>query len=155
MLRNLVTGVPQIDSVIYVCIYIHVYIHIRMGFPGGSAGKQSACNVGDPWFNSWVRKFPWRRVRLPTPVFLGFPCGSAGKESACNVGELGSISGFGGSPGGGKSYPLYYSFLEKPHGQRGLAGCSSWAQRESDTTERLSPAQHSAHTRRSVGSDSL
>ena len=32
---------------------------------------------------------PWRRHRLPTPVFLGFPCGSAGKESACNVGDLG------------------------------------------------------------------
>ena len=32
---------------------------------------------------------PWRRDRLPTPVFLGFPCGSAGKESACNVGDLG------------------------------------------------------------------
>ena len=32
---------------------------------------------------------PWRRVRLPTPVFLGFPCGLAGKESACNAGDLG------------------------------------------------------------------
>ena len=24
-------------------------------------------------FHSWVRKIPWRRDRLPTPVFLGFP----------------------------------------------------------------------------------
>jgi len=24
---------------------------------------------------------PWRRDRLPTPVFSGFSCGSAGKES--------------------------------------------------------------------------
>ena len=30
-------------------------------------------------------KIPWRRDRLPTPVFLGFPGGSVGKESACNV----------------------------------------------------------------------
>ena len=22
---------------------------------------------------TWVRKIPWRRGRLPTPVFLGFP----------------------------------------------------------------------------------
>ena len=29
---------------------------------------------------------PWRRDRLPTPVFLVFPCGSAGKESAWNEG---------------------------------------------------------------------
>ena len=26
-------------------------------------------------------RFPWKRDRLPTPVFLGFPCDSAGKES--------------------------------------------------------------------------
>ena len=31
-------------------------------------------------FNFWVGKTPWRRDRLPTPVFLGFPCGSAGKN---------------------------------------------------------------------------
>ena len=36
-----------------------------------------------PGFDPWVGKIPWRRERLPTPVFLGFPCGSAGKESAC------------------------------------------------------------------------
>ena len=24
-------------------------------------------------FNSWFGKIPWRRDRLPTPVFLGFP----------------------------------------------------------------------------------
>jgi len=41
--------------------------------------------IRKPWFDSWVRKIPWRRDRLPTPVFLGFPCGSAGKESASNT----------------------------------------------------------------------
>ena len=54
-------------------------------------------------------KIPWRRERLPTPVFLGFPCGSAGKQSACNVEDLGSIPGLGRSPGEGKGY----SGLEK------------------------------------------
>ena len=39
-----------------------------------------------PQFNSWVRKIPWRRDRLPTPVFLGFLGGSDSKESSCNVG---------------------------------------------------------------------
>ena len=63
-------------------------------------------------FNSWVRKIPWRRDRLPTPVFLGFPCGSAGKESACNVGDLGSIPELGRSPGEGKGYPLQYFDLQ-------------------------------------------
>ena len=35
-----------------------------------------------------AQKIPWRRDKLPTPVFLGFPCGSEGKESACNAGDL-------------------------------------------------------------------
>ena len=64
------------------------------------------------WLNSWVRKIPWRRDRLPTPVFLGFPCGSAGEESTCNAGDLGLIPGLGRSPGEGKGYPIQYSGLE-------------------------------------------
>ena len=59
-----------------------------------------------------VRKIPWRRDRLPTPVLLGFPCGSAGEESVCNVGDLDSILGLERSPGEGKGYPLQYSGLE-------------------------------------------
>ena len=53
---------------------------------------------------------PWRRDRLPTPVFLGFPCGSTDKESACNAGGLGLIRGLGRSPGEGTGYPLQYSW---------------------------------------------
>ena len=49
---------------------------------------------------------PWRRDRLPTPVFLGFPCGSAGKESACNAEDLGLIPGLRRSPGGGNGFSL-------------------------------------------------
>ena len=52
---------------------------------------------------------PWRRDRLPIPVFLGFPCGSAGKESACSAGDLGLIPGLGRCPVEGKGYPLQYS----------------------------------------------
>ena len=72
-----------------------------------------------PW---WVRKIPWRRDRLPTPVFLGFPGASDGKESASNVGALGSIPGLGGSPGGGHGNPHQYAGLENPHGQRRPVG---------------------------------
>ena len=66
-----------------------------MGVPGSSAGKESTCNAGDPPVWSWVRKFPWRRDRLPTSVFLGFPGGSGGKESTCNERDLGLIPGLG------------------------------------------------------------
>ena len=63
-------------------------------------------------FDSWAWKIPWRRDRLPTPVFLGFPGGSAGKESGCNVGDLGLIPGLRRFPGEGGCYPLQYSSLE-------------------------------------------
>ena len=55
---------------------------------------------------------PWRRDRLPTPVFLGFPSGSAGKESPCKAGDLGLILGLGQYSGEGKGYSLQYSGLE-------------------------------------------
>ena len=50
-----------------------------MGFPGGSEGKASACNAGEPGFNPWVRKIPWRRKWQPTPVLL--PGKSHGQKS--------------------------------------------------------------------------
>ena len=40
-----------------------------LGFPDGSDGKESACNVGDLG-SVWVWKIPERREWLPTPVFL-------------------------------------------------------------------------------------
>ena len=64
---------------------------VFMGFPGGSDGKESTCNAGDPGLIPGLGKICWRRDRLPTPVFVGFPGGSDGKQSACSVGDLGSI----------------------------------------------------------------
>jgi len=48
-----------------------------VGFPGGSDGKESACNAGDQeGLNPCVGKILWRREWLPTPVFLpGEFCG--------------------------------------------------------------------------------
>ena len=74
-------------------------------------------------------------------LYLGFPGGSNGKESAYNAGDLGSIPGLGRSPGlersrgEGNSYPLQYSGLENPYGQRSLAGYSPWGHKESDMTD--------------------
>ena len=85
---------------------------MSLGFPCGSAGKESACNAEDLGLISGLGRFPWRRERLPTPVFLGFSCGSAGKESACSAGDLGSIPGLGRSPEEGKGYLLQFSGLE-------------------------------------------
>ena len=43
------------------------------GFPGGSDGKESACQCSKYkrcGFDLWVGKIPWRRGWLPIPVFL-------------------------------------------------------------------------------------
>ena len=69
---------------------------------------------------------------------MGFPGGSDGEESARDVEDLGSIPGSGRSPGGGHGNPLQYSYMEHPHGQRGLMGYGPWGCKESDMTERLS-----------------
>ena len=60
------------------------------------------------------------------------------KESACQeAGNPGLIPGSRRSPGEGNGYPLQYSFLENPRGQRSLAGSSPWGCKEFDTTQRL------------------
>ena len=43
-----------------------------------------------------------------------FPGGSDGKASAFNAGDLGSVPGWGRSPGEGNGNPLQYSCLENP-----------------------------------------
>ena len=102
----------------WVCVYIYVCV-------GG------VC--------VYVHMIPWRRDRLPTPVFLGFPGASDGKESTCNAGDLGSIPGLG-IPWRRAWQPTPVSCLENPHRQRSLEGYSPWSHKESDTIEWLSTA---------------
>jgi len=40
-----------------------------LGFPGGSAGKESACNAGELGSIPGLGRSPWRRERLLIPVF--------------------------------------------------------------------------------------
>ena len=94
-----------------------------------------------PRFDSCGRKIPWRKDRLPTPVFLDFPGGSDCTELACNVGDLILIPGLGRSRGGGHGNLLQYSCLKNPQEQKSLAGYSPWGHKELDMTERLSTAQ--------------
>jgi len=52
-------------------IYLrNIYTQCINDFPGGSDSKESACNAGEPRFNTWVGKIPWRRKWQPTLVFL-------------------------------------------------------------------------------------
>ena len=58
------------------------------------------------------------------------------KNLPANTGDAGLTPESGRSPGEENGYPLQYSCLENPHGQRSLAGHSPWDCKESDTTER-------------------
>ena len=47
---------------------INKWDYIKLGFPGGSDGKESACNEGDLSSIPRSGRFPWRRKWQPTPV---------------------------------------------------------------------------------------
>ena len=84
--------------------YISIYSLITQLVKNSPAGNPSSIPGSG--------KIPWRRDKLPTPVFFSLLCDSAGKEFAHKVGDLGSIPGLGRSLGEGKSYPLQFSGLE-------------------------------------------
>ena len=42
---------------------------LRVCFPGGSAGKESACNAGDLGLIPGLGRSNWKREELLTPVF--------------------------------------------------------------------------------------
>ena len=60
-------------------------------FPGGSEDKESACNSGDPGSILGSERPPWRRKRLPIPVFL--PGKSYGQRSQLQSMELQRVGG--------------------------------------------------------------
>ena len=89
----------QIQGILQIMISFLNRLTLRLpirspGFPCSSAGKESACNAGDPGLIPGSRKIPWRKNRLPISVCMGFPGGSDSKESACNTGDLGTILGW-------------------------------------------------------------
>ena len=53
--------------------FFSLWLRRPLGFPGGTSGKESACQCrrhGRRRFNPWARKTPWRRKWQPAPVFL-------------------------------------------------------------------------------------
>ena len=70
------------------------------------------------WLN-WLREFPWcNQIWILLCIYRGFPGGMlVVKNMPANAGDkrdMGSIPGFGRSPGGGHGHPLQCSCLENP-----------------------------------------
>ena len=62
------------------------------------------------------------------------------KNLPANAGDTrdtGSIPGLGGSPGGRNGQPTLVFLPGESHGQRSLAGYSSWGCKKLDTTEHI------------------
>ena len=100
----------------HMCISTHTHTHIHI-------------------YTYTTRKIPWRRDRLPTPIFLDFPGGLDGKESACSAGDLGSIPKLGRSPGEGNDNPRQYSSLENPMDRVAWWATVHGGHKDLDTTE--------------------
>ena len=109
-----------------------------MGFPAGSAGKESTCNVGDLVLIPGLGRPPGEEKSYPLQYsglensmdcivygvakswtrlsdfhfHLGFPGGSDSKESVCSAGDPVLIPGLGRSSGVRNGNPLQYSCLE-------------------------------------------
>ena len=66
------TSFPVSGPIVFHCGH-------TVGFPGGSVGKDPACQCRRPRFNPWVGKMPWRREWQPTLAV--FPGESHGQRS--------------------------------------------------------------------------
>ena len=63
-----IVSFPQ-ASFTFGCFWI-ISFYNKLGFPGGSDGKASACNVGDLRSIPGLERSPWRMKWQPTPVLL-------------------------------------------------------------------------------------
>ena len=89
------------------------------------AGKEYTCKTGDP-SSILGQEDPWRRDRLPTPVFL---VAQMVKDLPALWETWVQSLGWEDPPGGGHGNPLQDSCLENPHGQRSQVGYSPWGRK--------------------------
>ena len=92
-----------------------------------------------PQFNSWVRKIPWRRDRLPSPLKYSWASLVAQlvKRNCLQCGRPGFDPWVGKIPLEKEMQSTPVLLPGKSHGQRSLVGYSPWGRKELDTTERL------------------
>ena len=77
---------------VLLCVFLkqHMVSSWMLGFPGGTRGKEPACQCQRHkrhGFNPWVEKIPWTGAWQPTPVFL--PGESHGQRSLADYSPWG------------------------------------------------------------------
>ena len=97
---------------------------VFLGFPGGSAGKESTFNSGDLGSISGLGK--------SSVEGNGYPLQYSGLENSMDCIIHGIAKGWRR-----QWHPTPVLLPGKSHGRRSLVGCSPWGRCESDTTEQL------------------
>ena len=73
--------------------------------------NKAGISKGNLFFKFYFLKFCILKFLMDMFTFIGFSGSLAIKNLPAKVGDLGSMPGFGRSPGGGNSNPLQYSCL--------------------------------------------
>ena len=84
------------------------------GFPGSSAGKESASNAGNPSSIPGLGRSPGEGIGYPLQYSWASLVAQMVKNLPAKCEDLGLIPGLGRSPGGGNGNPLQYSCLKIP-----------------------------------------
>ena len=85
-----------------------------MGFPGISAGKESACNAEDLGSIHGSGRSHREGIGYSLLYSWNSLVAQTVKNPPVNAGDLGSITGLGRCPGGGNGNTNQYPCLEKP-----------------------------------------
>ena len=107
------------------------------GLPGSSAGKESACNAGDPGSIPGLGRSSGEGV-IYSLQYFGASLVAQMVKNLPAMWESCVGTGLGRSPGGGHDNPLQYSCMKNPHGQRSQMSYSPWGHKELGMTEQLS-----------------
>ena len=100
------------------------------GFPGSSAGKESACNAGDPSLIPGLGRSPREGIGYPLQYSWASLVVQDSQESTCNVGDLWSLGREGPLEKGIQPTPVFLPgespWTEEPHGLQSMEAAKNW-----------------------------
>ena len=119
-----------------------LHFHFSLSCFGEGNGNPLPCSClqnprdGGAWWAT-VYGVAQSQTRLKRLSSSKFPDGSGGKESAFIAGHMGSIPGWGRSPGEGNVCLFQYSCLENSMDRGDWQTTGSWGHKKLDTTEQV------------------